>query len=467
MSTPPNFPQRPYNDEDADDSGTGNYRPDGSNRPLTDAEREAAEREAAEAARALKQSLENSLGRVARQAGGNLLGQALGSGLRGALGHQLGGMLDNTLQNVINEATGQASGQKQNAIDEDAVYEMLWDCRFCGSEKLLGKTHRFCPACGSPQDPEWRYYPADDEKIAVKDHHYVGADKVCPACGTLNAADAEFCPRCGSPQTDAQAVGTQAVRAAGFNDFLEREDLQSRLDEQAAQRVSGIPQTASTSSSGFKWTPKNIAMIAIAAILFIGGVYFFTAKKSANIVLADKQWDREIEIEKLMAVSDSSVCSSMPGDAYSVSRRREQVDTRRVQDGETCSRQQVDRGDGTFREQQVCSPKYREEPVYGDVCYYTIDRWQTERTVTSSGAADVQPFWAEANLSRSGACVGCEREGNRREVYTLIFTGDGGSRYECEVNPSVWEDASIESVWELQVGQFTNAPDCSTLTPAS
>ncbi len=459
MSTPSNFPQRPHDDEETDDL----YRSD----PDTDPRRKAAEREAEESASAIK----DTLGRGARQAGGNLLGQAIGGGLRGALGHQLGGMLDNAMQNAINDATGQtsggASGGTQNAVDEDAVYEMLWNCRFCGSEKLLGKTHRFCPACGSPQDPEWRYYPADDEKIAVKDHHYVGADKVCPACSTLNAADAEFCPRCGSPQTDAQAVTTQALRAAGNEDFLDREDLHTRLDAQAAQRVSGLPQTASASGSGFRWTPKNIALIVVAIALVFGGIYVFTAKKSTSVVLDDKQWDREIEIEKLMAVSDSSVCSSMPGDAYSVTRRREQVDTRRVQDGETCSRQQVDRGDGTFREQQVCSPTYREEPVYGDVCYYTIDRWRTARTATSSGAADVQPYWAQANISRGGACVGCEREGNRREVYKLIFTGDGGSRYECDVNASIWEAATIESVWSLEVGQFTNAPDCSTLARAS
>jgi hypothetical protein len=83
-----------------------------------------------------------------------------------------------------------------------------------------------------------------------------------------------------------------------------------------------------------------------------------------------------------VGVSDRAVCSSMLGDAYNVSRRREQIDTRRVQDGETCIRQQVDQGDGTFREQQVCSPKYREEPVYGDICCYSIDRWQVERTVS-------------------------------------------------------------------------------------
>jgi len=55
---------------------------------------------------------------------------------------------------------------------------MLWDCEFCGTKKLLGKTHRFCPNCGAQQDPKARYFPSDEEKVAVKDHVYVGVDKI-------------------------------------------------------------------------------------------------------------------------------------------------------------------------------------------------------------------------------------------------------------------------------------------------
>jgi hypothetical protein len=30
----------------------------------------------------------------------------------------------------------------------DPTYEMFWDCGFCGTTRLLGKTHRHCPGCG-------------------------------------------------------------------------------------------------------------------------------------------------------------------------------------------------------------------------------------------------------------------------------------------------------------------------------
>ena len=86
------------------------------------------------------------------------------------------------------------------------VYEMLWNCEFCGAEKLLGKTHRFCPSCGAAQNPDWRYFPSDAEKVAVHDHVYHGVDKVCPACGTAQSANAEHCGRCGSPLEGAEQV---------------------------------------------------------------------------------------------------------------------------------------------------------------------------------------------------------------------------------------------------------------------
>ena len=97
------------------------------------------------------------------------------------------------------------------------VYEMQWDCKFCGTKKLLGKTHRFCPNCGAQQDPTWRYFPSDSEKVAVQDHVYVGADIICKACQSLNSGKAEFCGNCGAPLSDAAraAAGSTRTKADG------------------------------------------------------------------------------------------------------------------------------------------------------------------------------------------------------------------------------------------------------------
>ena len=58
-------------------------------------------------------------------------------------------------------------------------YEMLWNCGACGSEKLLGVTHRHCPNCGAAQEASRRYFPSDEEKVAVADHRYTGVDHQC------------------------------------------------------------------------------------------------------------------------------------------------------------------------------------------------------------------------------------------------------------------------------------------------
>lgn len=31
----------------------------------------------------------------------------------------------------------------------EGVYEMFWDCAFCGTTALLGVTNRHCPSCGA------------------------------------------------------------------------------------------------------------------------------------------------------------------------------------------------------------------------------------------------------------------------------------------------------------------------------
>ncbi|HEX2620930.1 MAG TPA: zinc ribbon domain-containing protein [Phototrophicaceae bacterium] len=344
------------------------------------------------------------------------------------------------------------------------VYEMLWDCRFCGTTKLLAKTQRFCPSCGSPQDPSWRYFPSDDEKIAVKDHVYVGADRVCPACGTLNSANSEFCPRCGSPQTEAAKIKQLGTRTAAIGQKLTQEDLNARQDAEAAIAVSGIPQDVKPASGLKRW---QIALIGVVILAIAGGAFAIFSTKSTTVTVSDFRWERSIAIEQLNAVNDKVVCGSMPSDAYAVTRRREQVDTKQVQDGETCSRQQVDNGDGTFREQQVCQPKYRDEPVYGDMCYYTVDRWQVSRQAQSQGDKSSEPVWANTSISRSGSCRGCEREGDRSESYILVLKGDGGKTYECAVKRDVWDSTKQEAVFNLEVGRVLNDARCDTLKPAS
>jgi hypothetical protein len=354
---------------------------------------------------------------------------------------------------------------KQNRRVEDlGVYEMIWDCKFCGSKNLPAKSHKFCPNCGAAQDPNTRRFPSDEEKIAVQNYVGRGADQVCAACSTPNQGDAQFCQQCGAPlanATRAQTVGSERKSegesfAAGAERELDKERFESEM-----QRV-GVTPTASKGNNRLLYIVGGVVvliLIAVAVTLFW--------KREASAYVSGHEWERSIAIEELRQVDDSAWCDSMPGDAYSVSRRQEQRSTNRVQDGESCEVERVDQGDGTFREQRVCSPTYREEPVYDDRCYYTVDRWQEERTVDATGASlDDAPHWPAAALQRAGACIGCEREGRREEHYALLLRV-GENEYRCDVPYDQWRNAAIESTWTLKLSVVTGRPDCGSLEPAT
>ena len=344
---------------------------------------------------------------------------------------------------------------------QDNVYEMLWDCRYCDTKKLLGLTHRFCPNCGAPQDPEWRYFPSDAEKVAVKDHIYYGADKICPACGTAVSANSQFCGRCSAPLTEAAQVKLQAIREKREGERFETEDLTARQDREQDIFLGRVQPEASKNNR-----KRNTILLAVglgvAAVLVLVMLAVFW-KKETVVTVAGHRWEREITIETFTAVSQHSDCNAVPAGAYSVDRRYEQVGSRQVADGQECSNRQVDQGDGTFREERVCETTYRSEPVYGYVCYYAINLWLESRSVRAEGDLSVKLYWPETQITRAGVCLGCEREGKRTETYRLILTNPDGKTYTCAVPFEDWQAASVATAFRLQVRVILGSADCGSL----
>ncbi len=324
-------------------------------------------------------------------------------------------------------------------VREDGVFEMLWDCAHCETRALLAKTNKCCPACGAQQDASRRYFPEPGQEI-VANAEYDGADAACPACNTPNGAKAKNCRSCGSPMDGSAKVATVADRV-----------------------VRAAP--ADTTGPGKKGTPMWVWGVAAAVVLMCGMCGVVTMwTKDAKATVAGHRWTREIEIESMEARSDSSWCDSMPSGAYDVSRSKEQRSTKKIPDGETCGTRDVDRGDGTFKRQKECKPKYREEPVYDDKCRYTIDRWGRERSVTAKGASlSDSPEWPAVRLSRTGNCRGCEREGSRSEKYTLDLKGPKGEKWDCDVGESKWRAASEGAVKDVKVRVIGGGVDCGSL----
>jgi hypothetical protein len=317
----------------------------------------------------------------------------------------------------------------------EKIYEMLWDCAYCGSRKLLGKTHRFCPGCGAPQDPTRRYFPPENEKIAVEDHAYFGADWICPACKSAMSSRVRFCGSCGSPKDGAASVALLAEPSKG---------------------------TAAPPSKGGGVRLAWLAVPALAAL----PLAFWLRSRPVVVSVAGHSWSREIAVEKFGSVRESGWCDAMPKGAQSVARRRKKRSTRKVPDGQDCRPVKKDRGDGTYAEGQDCVPRLSEEPVPDDWCEYSIHKWFEERSERSEGRGlTPEPRWPELALAPQGECGGCRRQGRRREAYAVRLS-EGGREVSCAMPQERWAAMAVGSRWTgrklatggLLCGEFTAVP---------
>lgn len=346
----------------------------------------------------------------------------------------------------------------------EPVYEMLWDCSYCGQTKNLGLTHRFCPSCGAPQQPERRYFPPEDQKIAVQNHQFVGADLNCPACQTPQSARARNCGHCGSPLDSAGAVAKQAdVRVGG--------------PPVGGAPMGGAPMgspqfppgaaTAKPKSGGGAKKGCIIGGVAFVVLACLASAcLFFFWKQDKAVTVESHTWRRAIAIERYQTVNDSQWCDSLPPGARVISRSQRQRGTRQVQDGQNCTTRNVDNGDGTFRQVQDCQPRYRQEPTYADHCTYSVERWQRVDQAVAQGAGTMPPpSWPPVNVS---GCmqIGCTRAGARTETYTLHLNVDGSGPDTCEVNERRWMEIQDGTRWNAAVGVLSGDIDCDAMTPA-
>lgn len=345
-------------------------------------------------------------------------------------------------------------------------FEMLWDCPGCGSAGLLGLTHRHCPACGAPQDPSRRYFPSDEQKVAVEDHRFVGVDRRCPACDTANAAIAAFCGGCGGPMDAAQAVGVRAEQTAAGGSFEADSAAKARAEAEAArvaERAARVapPVAAPAGKSGSRLWVLGVVAGVVIVCGFLGWLLF--AKTDATVEVSGHRWERVVEVETFATISDSAWKEAVPTDARNTACREEQRSTRSVPDGETCTDVRRDNGDGTFSVSQQCETNYREEPVYDTRCTYNVDRWTTGRSERADGSSlTPAPAWPEVVI-RGGSGLGAEREASRRESYTARFVDPDGRELTCTLPEVKWAALAVGSRWVAPVGRFVDDIDCDAL----
>jgi hypothetical protein len=359
---------------------------------------------------------------------------------------------------------------------EEAVYEMLWDCRYCGQKKLLGITHRFCAGCGAPQDPQSRYFPPDNEKVAVQNHPYVGADVVCPACRQPMSRAAKCCTNCGGPIDKGAEVAMKADvprpafgGSAAANDRSHVVDPPPGFGSHGAVGPHGPPPAGVAPSAGVAQPQKSngwifgvIGGVVLLVVTVILVVVFW--KREGVFEVSGHTWERSIAIERYDALKKSVWCDEAPSGARVLGRRKEQKGTTKEKDGETCGMRKKDLGNGSYKEVEECTPKYKDVPVMADKCDVEVTEWRTARTLTEKGASfSDRPRWPVSRVA-GGVCIGCEREGARTERYTVRFVDKKrGAEATCDVPETRWATFPTGSKWKGQVRVMTAGLDCDNL----
>lgn len=198
-----------------------------------------------------------------------------------------------------------------DAREEDlGTYQMLWDCSYCGAPKLLARDHKHCPNCGGAQDPSWRYFPADEDKVKVEDHVYVGKDVICAACEAPNAAHAAYCSACGAELDGSKQVRLRGEQAAAEGEGFAADSAKAaRAEAKAEKAAADAARRAATDAAhgapppdekkggmGGKLAGLGCVGLLIGAAL-CGGVFMFW-KKDAQLEATSLGWTATIAVEE-------------------------------------------------------------------------------------------------------------------------------------------------------------------------
>ena len=345
------------------------------------------------------------------------------------------------------------------------IVEGLWDCPYCG-QKGIGGLVKSCPNCAHPQDADTKFYLGEKKEYLEEEkakEYGKGADWTCAFCGSLNRHGNTNCNNCGAQREDSSG------------DYFE-----NRRKEQAAQAPQSTPQQPKPKKK--RW-PLILAILAVIAVIF-----FVTRPKDKATTVVDKTWQRAIAVEALTPVQEQS-WSQPPQSARNVSSRRAIRTYEQVLDHYEEEAYEVpydvvdhydteveyeDNGDGTFTEvehdvpvyrteyrtEYRTVPVYRQEPVYGTLYEYEIDKWVPARTEKAGGSCYEprseliragewsvvsEPFWPDTRLG------GNERESTRSEEYILYFADAKGKSYSARVPEETWNRYSRDQSVELEV----------------
>jgi hypothetical protein len=342
----------------------------------------------------------------------------------------------------------------QERVEHKGYYEMLWDCAFCGTKGLLGKSQRRCPECGGPQDADKRYFPNDDQKKAATGHVYEGADAHCPSCQAPMSAKVKNCTQCGSPMDGSKGVVKQAALGT---------------PEAAAAAAAKAKAAPGAKKKGRSWLIPALAAVAVLGIASFVVWFMFLRTKSGTVKIDKHRWEASIVIEAYGDQHRSDWHENVPYEAHSVICHRAERGSHKEEDGESCHTEKHDNGDGTFEEVEKCEKKYKSVPDYDDKCDYTVRDWGRIDEQTSKGVGTTVAYPATGLTADEPATMGAKREGARSQKLYVDFIG-GSDPCDWSAGPNsaqetAWKNLKDGAQLQVQLRARSENVVCDSVIP--
>lgn len=339
-----------------------------------------------------------------------------------------------------------------------AIREGRWDCTTCGTKGVRGSSLK-CPNCGSSRPADVKFYlPEDAPEVTDAEqikHAQAGADWYCEHCGSGNSNARVDCRQCGAPKgsSPAHEQKTYAPEEVPTYGNIVPDEV---LAAQAMQRVAPKPKSKAPM---FALVGIPFAVICLVLTCVVGGMFMLLRTTDESLTVQGFSWSRTVAIEEIKTVREQDW--AVPTGGREVSSRQEihhydkvidryETKTRqvseRVKDGEekyVCGKK--DLGNGHFEDKYCTRDKYRTEyrtetyqdPVYKDVpryqtkYTYDIEKWLVNRTEEAAGE-DHNAQWPSYELKST------EREGEKKETYTIRFLNSKGKEYSLDFPFEKW-----------------------------
>jgi ribosomal protein L40E len=342
---------------------------------------------------------------------------------------------------------------------------MVWVCPNC-QNKNPGN-FRFCRGCGAPQPADVKFEQDANAQLLTDPKEIelaaAGADIHCGYCGARNPAANKQCSACGADLASGnrRETGTVVGAFAATTTVPEAscpncgtpnpaDAMQCKACGAALRVHAPAAAAAPAGPRKFPWLVAVLIGGALCAI--IGLVMLLSRTSDVQAAVANRTWERVVSIQALQPVQRQDWRAEIPAGVEPRSCEQRLYTTADQPQGETSVKvcgtpYSVDQGNGFAEVVQDCQYE-----IYQDYCSYTVEEWQQVDQIVSQGS-EQRPSWPVVSLAQG------QREGEREEVYTILFQTADGTKSFRTTDARIFETAVPGSNWTLVINSFGDIVD--------